>query len=236
MTPEYKYVGEELDVFSLARNWKNYWGSLIRPYLGKHVLEVGAGIGANTELLCSSEQERWISLEPDESLSETITERLEQHPYRHIVDVRVGSIGSISLDEKFDSILYIDVLEHIQDDRRELELASKLLKSGGTLIVLAPAHQRLYSPFDRSVGHFRRYSIDSLLSVGPPSLNVLKLIYVDAAGLLASSANLLYLRQSLPTAGQIRFWDRYLVPLSARIDPWLRFRLGKTVLGFWRKA
>jgi len=236
MQPDYTYAGNELDVFYLARNWEAYWGAAIARYLGPEVLEVGAGIGANLELLCSPQQKRWVCLEPDKTLLTGLADRVKIHPYRNVIEMHCGTVASLPKNRAFDTVLYIDVLEHIEDDRAELEAASSLLRCGGFLVVLAPAHQRLYSPFDRSIGHYRRYSRRSLAAAGPHSLQAERLFYLDAAGLLASAANLLFLRQSLPTMQQIKFWDRWLVPLSGHLDRWCRFSVGKTVIGCWVKG
>src|SRR5512142_804063 len=109
--------------------------------------------------------------------------------------------------------------------------AAARLKPGGVLIVLAPAHPFLFTPFDRAIGHFRRYTRNSLRGAAPASLRIEKLAYLDAAGMLASAANRLLLRTSMPTERQILAWDRLLVPVSRRIDPAFAGRVGKSVLG-----
>jgi SAM-dependent methyltransferase len=235
MTSKFTYIGNELDVFYLARNWKAYWADKVLPYLGAEVLEVGAGTGSNTELLCSGRQNRWLCLEPDGILVRALQTRVENHPHRAAIQVQCGMIGALAVTERFDTVLYMDVLEHIEGDRSELAAAGKLLRPGGHCIVLAPAHQWLYSPFDRSIGHFRRYSKASLAAAAPRCLELQRIVYLDSAGLLASAANKVCLRQSVPTAKQITFWDRWLVPVSVHIDKGLGFRLGKTVLGIWTK-
>jgi SAM-dependent methyltransferase len=147
---------------------------------------------------------------------------------------RAGTVQSLSAEARFDAILYVDVLEHVSDDAAELRAAARLLRAGGVLIVLAPAHAWLYSPFDRAIGHHRRYTRRSLERVVPPGLRRLALRYLDSVGLLASAGNRFLLRRSLPTPGDIARWDRLMVPLSRRLDPWLGFRVGKSVLGIWR--
>ncbi|HYL36195.1 MAG TPA: class I SAM-dependent methyltransferase [Bryobacteraceae bacterium] len=235
MNSGYTYAGNELDVFYLAKRWKTYWAGLVSRYLGSEVLEVGAGIGANTELLCSNRQRRWVCLEPDESLLRRLIHHLKNDEYRSVVEVRHGTLASLPKEEAFDTILYVDVLEHIQDDRGELEQAVELLRPGGALIVLAPAHQWLFSPFDQSIGHYRRYSRRTLRAIVPSSLEVRSLIYLDSVGLITSSANVLFLRQRLPTTRQIEFWDRRLIPVSSRLDRRIGYSLGKTILGVWVK-
>jgi SAM-dependent methyltransferase len=150
--------------------------------------------------------------------------------------VATGTIGDLSADAKFDAILYLDVLEHIKDDCRELARAGVRLKPGGVLIVLAPAHPFLYTPFDRAIGHFRRYTRSTLQASVPVALQVTKLVYLDAAGMLASAANRLLLRRAMPTERQILTWDRLLVPISRLVDPLFAGRLGKSVLGIWHKS
>src|SRR5579871_3500315 len=141
------YVGKELDIFAHAVHWKRYWSSQIRPYLGGDVLEVGSGIGANTAFLKSESVSSWTCLEPDPELAIQTRTAFLARPQLADCRVEVGTTMTLDADRRFDAILYIDVLEHIENDREELERASRLLRSGGTIIVLAPAHQWLFTPF-----------------------------------------------------------------------------------------
>ena len=147
--------------------------------------------------------------------------------------VVTGTLADLYDADEFDAILYIDVLEHIEDDRIELARAAARLARGGHLVVLAPAHRFLFTAFDREIGHFRRYCRKSLLALEPPGLRVETAFYLDSVGMLASLGNRLMLRSSMPTARQIRVWDRMMVPLSRRIDPLFRRNLGKTVVAIW---
>jgi 2-polyprenyl-3-methyl-5-hydroxy-6-metoxy-1,4-benzoquinol methylase len=171
----------------------------------------------------------WACLEPDAKLAAQIG-NLEGGRHRTVI----GTTEDLSSRDKFDAILYIDVLEHIEDDRAEMQRATGYLRPGGALIVLSPAHSFLYAPFDAAIGHFRRYSRSTLREAVPEALHVVKLVYLDAAGMLASAANRLLLRSAMPTKTQILTWDRWMVPASRVIDPILGWRVGKTVLGVWR--
>jgi hypothetical protein len=150
-------------------------------------------------------------------------------------EIYPGTLAALKPEERFDSILYIDVLEHIEDDRAELAAAATHLRFGGKLIVLGPAHPWLYSPFDKALGHYRRYTKAMLASAVPPGLVCLELIYLDSVGLLASASNRLLLRRHLPSPRQIAIWDRLMVPLSRVLDPLFRYRVGKSVLGVWER-
>jgi 2-polyprenyl-3-methyl-5-hydroxy-6-metoxy-1,4-benzoquinol methylase len=228
--PEFRYAGCELETFAGARRWKAYLAAQIRPFLGDDVLEVGAGLGATTELLITPRQRRWVALEPDPTLAATAALR----GLGASCEVRTGTVASLAEGDSFDSILYVDVLEHIEDDAGELRQAANHLRTRGHLIVLAPAHQWLFSPFDTAIGHHRRYDRHSLGQAGPGDLVLARLRYLDAVGLAASAANRLLLRQTLPSEAQVRFWDRVMVPISRMVDPIAGFRLGKSVLAVWR--
>src|SRR5262245_19374624 len=166
----------------------------MRPYLGSRVLEVGAGIGGTTRVLCRGTEGRWLCVEPDAALAAQVRELVSRGALPRCCEARVGTLAELGDAGTFDTVLYVDTLEHIAEDRAELDRAAGFLDGGGHLLVLAPAHQWLFSPFDRSIGHHRRYTRRSLAAIGPGSLELVKLIYLDAVGLLASLANRVLLR------------------------------------------
>ena len=225
MTDTSRYVGSELDLFAAAENWKRYVAGQVRPWLRGDVLEVGAGIGTTARAYwpgAAPAVRRWVALEPDRSLADRIVTTLADRAL--VPEVVVGTLADLPPDERFDALLYIDVLEHIPDDGAELARAAERLRPGGVVIVLSPAHQWLFSPFDEAVGHCRRYTLASVAAAAPETLRPVRLRYLDAAGLLASSANRFLLSQSQPTERQIAFWDGVLVQLSRVVDPVLGYR------------
>jgi hypothetical protein len=226
-----EYVGKELEIFAHAREWKNYWAGVIRPYVFGDVLEVGAGIGANTSKFHNSAVRSVHSLEPDVRLAIRL---------RDTACTLLGgtvSVGTIStLSQQFDSIVYIDVLEHIEDDQLELEKAATLLRPHGNLIVLGPAHQGLFSPFDAAIGHYRRYDRRSLSACSPSTCRLVRILYLDSVGLLFSWMNRYILKQRQPTIRQILFWDRYVIATSRLVDHMFGHRLGKSILGVWERT
>jgi len=235
---ELEYVGGELELFAAARNWKRRLARELAPHLGGHVLEVGAGLGGTTaSLLAGARVTAWTALEPDAELFARLARALPELVRTHGVPVhaRRGTLGELGAEEHFDALLYVDVLEHIEDDRGELARAAAHLAAGGRLVVLAPAHQALYSEFDARIGHFRRYDRRSLAALAPGGTELVRLAYLDSVGWLASLANRLLLRRALPTPAQIRLWDGVLVPLSGVLDRLLCGRFGKSVLAVWRR-
>lgn len=231
----YTYVGSELDLFAAAINWKSYVRRQVTPFLGRDVLEVGAGHGGTTRVLCDGRADRWLCLEPDGSLADRLLTAIGDGDLPDCCRMRIGTLADLDEGDRFDTVLYMDVLEHIEDDRAELERAAERLHGGGHLVVLAPAHQWLFTPFDAAIGHYRRYTRRTLLAAAPAGLTLDRLAYLDAAGMLASLGNRLVLRSAMPNPGQIAVWDRFLVPCSRWIDPLLGYALGKSVLAVWSK-
>lgn len=231
MKSKESYIGDELSLFAHADNWKRYWSSKIEPLLDGPVLEVGAGIGSNLSLLRCRKQD-WLALEPDFDQANIIRKSMD----RANVSVVTGTLSDLPVEQKFKSIIYIDVLEHIENDGAEVENAVARLQIGGRLIVLSPAHNRLYSPFDKAVGHYRRYNKTMLRELTPASqsVKVESLYYLDSIGCLASFANMALLHQKMPTLKQIWLWDKVMVPISRLLDVLFAYRFGKTVIMVWK--
>lgn len=237
MTSPSEYVGTELHLFREAHNWKRYLREQLAPYIRGAVLEVGAGIGGTTRMLHDRRCTSWTCLEPDAKLNGELTSVVES--LRQGVGcaprVAIGALADLDAELRYDAILYIDVLEHIEEDQRELAMAAERLRAGGHVVVLAPAHPWLYTPFDRAIGHFRRYNRSMLRRCAPPDIQLVRLRYLDSVGIAASLGNRLVTRASMPTEAQIALWDGWLVPLSRLLDPVLAYRVGKSVLAVWRR-
>jgi SAM-dependent methyltransferase len=231
---EFRYVGSELALFSTAHNWKSYWSRQIAEFLAGDVLEVGAGIGTNTQILKQHGTGRWVCLEPDPQLVAQLVEAFKDTPHGRRYEPICGTLQALG-DQQFDTVIYIDVLEHIDDDYAELKRAASLVRPGGHIIVLSPAHQWLFSPFDAAIGHYRRYNRSMLRDISPEGLTIRRLRYLDSCGLIASASNLLFLKQSMPTKLQLKLWDSFIVPISRILDPLVLYGIGKSILAVWCK-
>ena len=234
---DYVYVGSELDTFKLARNWKRYWSSVLEPHVGGTVLEVGAGAGANLSYLLNPRVTRLVGLEPDGRLAEQLEASAQALRATHAADIQVrrGIVRDLPAGDRFDTIVYLDVLEHIERDRDEVAAAADALRSGGHLLVLAPAFQSLYSEFDRAIGHYRRYTAATLKALTPRTLTVVDVRYLDALGACLSAANRVILSKPVPSVANIMFWDRCIVPVSRIVDHAFGRFVGRSVVCVWQK-
>jgi SAM-dependent methyltransferase len=233
---ESSYPGGELDLFAAAINWKAYVKDEVGKYLTGNVLEVGAGIGGTTAALYHGHARQWLCLEADPQLAKRLQGFLAQSRCTGVTRIIVGTLEAFVEQPYFDCILYIDVLEHIADDRAQVALAAKLVRPKGHIVILSPAHEWLFSEFDKRVGHLRRYNKTTLKSLVPPGWVEQKLAYLDCLGVFLSLGNVWALKQPLPTAPQLAFWDRVCVPISRVADRVVRRNFGKSVLAVWQKG
>ena len=146
------YPGKELEIFDKATFWRSYLFKKIEKFLGKEVLEVGAGIGSFTKT-CYSKNKIIKLTELDSNLLKILKSR-----FKDCDNISIDEKFTKNINQKFDSILYISVLEHIKNDTEEIEVAISKLKKNGHLIVCVPAHNYMYSKFDKEIGHYRRYN------------------------------------------------------------------------------
>ena len=230
MMPNIIYPGKELETFSVATNWKSYWASRLKDHMGHMILEVGAGIGSNTQLLWKDDIRRWVCLEPDKHLLKQLSSSLAKHDRTSDCELVNGTLKDLPQNSLFDTILYIDVLEHIEDDKAEINLAVRHLTAQGKLIILSPAHNRLFSKFDEAIGHYRRYNKRMLKELMPNNYKSVTLEYLDSVGLFISFGNSMFLKSKIPSKKQIKIWDSLIIPLSRLFDKTVHFRFGKSIL------
>ena len=136
-------------------------------------------------------------------------------------------------NNKYDCILYIDVLEHISNDYNEISKCLKYLNDNGKIIVLAPAYNFLFSNFDQSVGHFRRYNKRTLYNLEQKQLKLKYIYHLDTIGLILNLLNKFVLKKPLPNGAQIILWDKLVIPFSKFFDRLFKYSFGRTIVGIY---
>jgi SAM-dependent methyltransferase len=232
---QFSYIGTELELFAKATNWKSYVSKKLRPYLTGSVIEVGAGLGGSTKYLCDRIHVRWLCLDPDANHASHLKSLIAAGKLPPCCEARCGVLADLDRSELADTILYVDVLEHIQDDEAEMLIAAAHLAPGGHIVVLAPAFNSISSPLDKAVGHCRRYQRDDARRLSSQSLSLQATFFLDSAGFFASALNRLILRKSLPSSRDIKIWDKVVVPISMLTDKILGSLFGRSIVMVWQK-
>jgi glycosyltransferase involved in cell wall biosynthesis len=156
---------EILDAFSVAPRFNAWMADTIRPYIGEQVLEIGAGMGNLTRHV-SRKRLRYVATEIDEKHLERLRNRLQHRANIEIATCDLTYAPDFkAFSESMDTVICLNVLEHIADDVAALRNLYDVLKPGGRAVVLVPEGQAIYGRMDELLGHFRRYSRESLAEV-----------------------------------------------------------------------
>lgn len=147
---------ETLDVMSHAVGYNKWLLSFVRPFIGREILEAGAGTGNFSNLL--KDFGNLTLVDYDQSYIKSLKKKGYKAGFG---DLEKGKFF-FKKNAKFDTIVNLNVLEHIKDDTKTLRNFYNLLSDGGRLILLTPAHQFAYSSIDKNLGHFRRYNLKNL--------------------------------------------------------------------------
>lgn len=205
-----------------AVNYHNWIRDLVVPKLGQSVLEVGIGFGEYTrEWMSGGRNFTAVDFDPD-------CVALHRAEYPSIPAI-VADLGSDDFVDRvgrasFDSIICINVLEHIRDDHAAVARLAQCLKPGGAALLIVPAHMALYGRMDEIAGHFRRYNKRALrTAIESAGLQPKELRHFNPLGGMGWWANSKFYRpKDLNTdliVGQVRIFDKYVQPMSRLIDP-----------------
>ena len=202
-------VGSEtLDVMKEAKNYNSWLLSLIKPYLGKNILEAGAGTGNFSNNLQKYGELTLVDYDND------YVKKLQKKGFNAgFGDLEKGKFF-FSKNTKFDSIVNLNVLEHIDDDNKVLRNFYSLLEDGGHLILLTPAHQFAYSKIDKNLGHFRRYEIEDLSEkLQNVGFNIIQSRYLNILGLFGWFVSGKVLRNSQIKLNQVGIFELISRPI-----------------------
>jgi SAM-dependent methyltransferase len=155
----------ELELLVGAYRYQNWLVDLVKPYLGKRVLEVGSGIGNMSRHLPVSES--LVLTEVNPALARILSERVPATGARRIEVIQPGeSMAARFAKDDFDTVVSFNVFEQVEDDSALVHDLLKLLRASQSphpkrLVSVVPAHHWAYGPVDKAFGHSRRYSTES---------------------------------------------------------------------------
>jgi SAM-dependent methyltransferase len=212
-----------LERFSNAKEFNRWMFDTIAPFCKGHVLEVGSGIGSLSELLLEKQSLQVSLSDLREEYCRILKDRFKNEP--RLEDVYQVDLSSPDfehsypqLQHRFDTIIALNVVEHIENTAQVLSNSKKMLRPGGRMIVLVPAFQSLYNSFDEELGHFRRYTRKQLRQLFTDNdMKLVSLQYFNAAGIPGWWLYGSVLRKKIIPAKQLTLYNK-LVPIFRLLD------------------
>jgi glycosyltransferase involved in cell wall biosynthesis len=207
-----------LDALEQAPEFNRWMYDSIRPHLGRRLVELGSGKG-NLSKLLKGHGELLVTDYRSDYLDH-LRER-----WGHLVHVRIARLDLCSgndfqavADFNPDTVVCLNVLEHIEDDRAVLQNLRRVLPEGACLIFLVPFNPALTSEFDRQIGHFRRYKDGELDSkMEQAGFRVERQFYFNKAGVLAWWFGNKLMKQRTITPWQLKVYN-FLTPIFRILD------------------
>jgi SAM-dependent methyltransferase len=216
-----------LERMAVAPRYNEWMFQRLRPWIGRRVLEIGAGIGNLSHFFAG--RERVVLTDTEPYYLARLAERFHDHPQVRVAELRLPAVDPSLVAERFDTVVCLNVLEHIADDRGSLGAMRALLQPGGRLVLLVPALRALYGALDESLGHVRRYTPRELSGkIEQAGFRLRRLEYFNLAGVPGWWFTGRVLRRRLIPSGALRWYDA-LVPLF-RLERLLPWRVGQSLI------
>ncbi len=212
------YLIADQELMAGAKNYFAWQGRLVLREAGRRVVEAGCGAGNFTP--CLLDREFVVAVDGEPECVARVRARFAKRPNFEAVVADICSQEFRDL-RRFapDTCVCLNVLEHIEDDVAALQSMASVLAPRGKIVLIVPAFRSLYGPIDRRLGHFRRYTRRSVHSLAAAAgVRIEKMHYMNSAGFFGWWLNARVLRRGTQSAGQIRFYDRFIVPPMARIE------------------
>ena len=207
-----------------------YCLSFMKKYIKGDILEIGAGCGSFTRNYVKPDHKNITLTELDNKNILDLNQK-----FKNFKNIKILNTDINKIKNEYDTILYLHVLEHIKDDQNEIKEAIKRLKKGGHLLIMVPAHQKIYSNLDRAVGHYRRYERE-FFKEEFLNLKRVSLFSLDIIGYLLYFLNKIFFKKEIfPSRLKIFIWDKIGTPLTAIIDRLTNYNYGKCIIVIYKK-
>jgi SAM-dependent methyltransferase len=229
------HVGQEtLDTLAHADRLNRWLFDQVKDDLGERVLEIGSGVGNLTRYLLS--RKLVVASDVDERHLDRLRQRFVEGESFRVARLDAADVDAAELRGlEIDTVMGLNVLEHVRDDERALAHMHHLLPSGGRIVLLVPAHQALYGTLDAALDHFRRYGREELREkLERAGFRVERLRFFNVPGILGWWLNGKVLRRRVLPGNQVKLFD-LLVPIF-RLEERVSLPFGLSLIAVGRKA
>jgi SAM-dependent methyltransferase len=216
---------------ALAHNYYRWIMREFRPHLGNVVCELGAGIGTFSSLLLEEDIHRLILVEPAHNLLACLRDRFTVDGRVQVVSEEVEVCADRLRGAQVDTIVSVNVLEHLKDDSRTLATIGKVLPPDGKLLLFVPALPWLFGSLDEAFGHRRRYrKVELEKKVTEAGFRILDLKFMNFPGLVSWFVAGHILRSRTISPWMVRFYDRWIVPFVAVVETCVTAPVGPSLI------
>jgi SAM-dependent methyltransferase len=231
-----RYAADDLEVMAQARRYANHIFRLFRPHVGARVLEVGSGIGTMSGRLVEV-AEQVVGIEPNPNCVARIRDAVHDHPR---FTLRVCHLEECDLAElatwRFDTVVCINVLEHIADDVEALKTFARILVPGGRVLIFVPAVEAAYGPLDAELGHHRRYSRRALTrALTDAGLEPRRVRYTNPIGLAGWLYNAYIRKSTAHSLAQVQLFETFVAPWALPLERVVPPPIGLSLVGVGRR-
>lgn len=231
-------VFTDLHVLNEATRYRKWLFSLVRPHLGQHILEVGSGIGNYTTMLL--DRECVVTTDVDATYVRMLSERFKGNRNVHVFQLDLNNFNHnliIKLQQyQLDTIISMNVLEHIRDDREALNTMKEILFDGGKIITIVPAFSELFGSLDEAYGHYKRYSKEDFIKISHElELSLIHFRYFNVIGILGWIYSGKIRRKKTFSKKSITVFDRWFVPILSAIEKKVYPPFGLSLIAVFEK-
>ena len=231
-----RYAADDLETMQEARRYADHVFGLLRPFIGRRVLEVGSGIGTMTSRLVDI-ADVVLGIEPNPNCVSRIQETMRSHPRFTLRTCHLEECDTSELtSQRFDTVICVNVLEHIADDAEALRGFKRLLVPGGRVLIFVPAVQVAYGPLDAELGHYRRYSKRTLGGAFEAAgLELMRLRYTNPIGLAGWMYNAHISKSTAHSLSQVKLFETLVAPWALPLERLLPPPIGLSLVAVGRK-
>lgn len=214
-----EYAANDLETMQAARRYGAHLFNLFRPYIGKRVLEVGSGIGTMSRPLVDV-ADLVVGIEPNVNCAMRAQAVMRDHPRFTLRACHLEECDRAELaSHRFDTVVCVNVLEHIADDVAALRTFREILAANGRVLIFVPAVQAAYGPLDAELGHHRRYSKPALArAFAAAGLDLLTLRYTNPIGLIGWMFNAHVTRSRAHSLTQVKLFETLVAPWALPLE------------------
>lgn len=221
---------EDLKILEVAYNYSQWIFSQFAKYTGQRIVEMGSGIGNLTKHLL--DKELVLAIDNHASCVNTLKSKFSANSNIVTLSMDISNQNIVSLKKYLpDTIICVNVLEHIEDNVMTLKNMHDIMVEGGKLLLLVPALKLLYGEIDRFHNHYRRYSrVELIDKLNKSGFKIIDSYYMNSIGIFGWVYDTIIFSRQEHTSEHVKFFDRFIVPWLSRFERLKRPPIGLSLI------